>query len=103
MPAPLETWQYRTLTGAASTIVLATNGGATLGGLWISSKTATGFIACFDTASATPTLRKFIASTLSISKGRTSLGPTETGTGLVVRTASIVGCLFFRPTTAGGV
>ena len=102
MPA-LEIWQYRTLTGAASTIQLATNGGAVLGGLWISSKSATGFVAAFDTASATPTLRKFIASTLSISKGRTSFGPIETGTGLVIRTASIVGNLQWRPTAAGGV
>ena len=101
MPA-LQTWQYRTLTGAASTIVLATGGGAILGGLWVSSKTATGVITCFDTASTTPTKNKFIASTLSIAKGRTDFGPTETGTGLVVKTASIVGCLMWRPSTAGG-
>ena len=100
--APLQTWQYRTLTGAASTMVLAKAGGAILGGLWISSKAATGFITCFDTASATPTLNKFIASTLSLAKGRTDFGPIETGTGLVVKTASIVGCLMWRPSTAGG-
>lgn len=101
MPA-LQTWQYRTLTGVASTIVLSTKGGATLGGVWISSKTATGFISAFDTASATPTLNKFVASTLSLGKGRHELGPTETGTGLVFKTASVVGCIFWRPGQAGG-
>ena len=101
MPA-MNTWQYRTLTGAASTFVLAGGGGAILGGLWVSSKAAGGFITCFDTASATPTLRKFIASTLSLAKGRTDFGPIEVGTGLVVKTASIVGCLMWRPSTAGG-
>ena len=98
--APLQTWQYRTLTGAASTIVLSASGGAILGGLGVSSKTATGVITCFDTASATPTLRKFIASTLSIAKGRTDFGPIEVGTGLVVKTASIVGCLMWRPASS---
>ncbi len=100
--APLQTWQYRTLTGAASTMVLGASGGAILGGLWVSSKTAGGFITCFDTASATPTKNKFIASTLSLAKGRFDFGPIETGTGLVVKTASIVGCLLWRPATAGG-
>ena len=100
--APLQTWSYRVLTGAASTIVLAKAGGAILGGLWVSSKTATGVITCFDTASATPTLNRVIASTLSIAKGRTDFGPVEVGTGLVVKTASIVGCLMWRPSTAGG-
>ena len=98
MPA-LQTWQYRTLTGAASTIVLATRGGAVLGGVWISSKTATGFVRAYDTASATPTLNKFVASCLSLPKGRTDFGPIETGTGLVVQTASIVGCLMWRPSS----
>lgn len=102
MPAPLQTWQYRTLTGAASTISLATQGGAVLGGLWLSSKTSTGFITCFDTASATPTKNKFVASTLSLPKGRTDFGPIETGTGLVVKTASITGCIMWRPGMAGG-
>lgn len=101
MPA-LPTYQYRTLTGAASTIVLATKGGAVLGGIWVSSKTATGIIQAFDTASATPTLNNFVASTLSLPKGRTDFGPVELGTGLVVKTASIKGCLFWRPTMAGG-
>ena len=98
--APLQTWQYRTLTGAASTIQLSKSGGAILGGLWLSSKTAGGFITCFDTASATPTLNKFIASTLSIAKGRTDFGPIEVGTGLMVKTASIVGCLMWRPASS---
>ena len=102
MPA-LQTWQYRVLTGAASTISLATAGGAVLGGIWISSKTATGFVAAYDTASATPTLRKFVASCLSLPKGRTEVGPIETGNGLTIKTASIVGCLFYRPTNARGV
>ena len=99
----VDTWQYRTLTDAASTITLATAGGAILAGIWVSSKTATGHIAAFDTASATPTLRKFIASTLSLPKGRNVIGPIQTGTGLVVRTASIVGHLVWAPTNAGGV
>lgn len=98
----LETWQQRTLTGAASTIVLSTKGGAVLGGVWISSKAAGGIIRAFDTASAVPTLNKFIASCVSLPKGRTSLGPTEVGTGLVIVTASIVGCIFWRPSQAGG-
>lgn len=98
----LQTWQQRTLTGAASTIVLATAGGAVLGGIWISSKTATGFIAAFDTASATPATRKFITSCLSLSKGRTMM-EIELGFGLGIKTASIVGCLLWRPTNAGGV
>ena len=97
MPA-LPTYQYRTLNGDASTITLANKGGAVLGGMWVTSKTATGFVAAFDTASATPTLNKFVASTLSLAKGRHDFGPCETGTGLVVKTASVVGCLFWRPT-----
>ena len=99
MPA-LPTYQYRTLTGVASTIVLATKGGAVLGGMWVSSKTATGFLAAFDTASATPTLNPFVASTLSLSKGFQNFGPVEVGTGLVVKTASVKGGLFWRPQPA---
>jgi hypothetical protein len=98
----LETWQQRTLTGAASTIVLATKGGAVLGGIWISSKTATGVLQAWDTASATPTLNNFVASCLSLPKGKSIIGPVEVGTGLVVKTASIKGCLFWRPGQAGG-
>lgn len=101
MPA-LQTWQVRTLTGAASTIVLSTQGGAVLGGIWVSSKTATGIIQAWDTASATPTLRNFVASCVSLPKGKTEIGPVEVGTGLVVKTASIKGCLFWRPSQAGG-
>ena len=101
MPA-LQTWQYRTLTGAASTFVLASAPGAILGGLWISSKTAGGFITCFDTASATPTKNKFVASTLSLAKGRIDFGAVEVGTGLVIKTASIVGSVQWRPGQAGG-
>lgn len=101
MPA-LSTWQYRTLTGAASTIVLAKFGGAVLGGVWISAKTATGIIQCFDTASTTPTLNQFVSSCLSLPKGRTDFGPVEVGTGLVIKTASIKGCLFWRPGAVGG-
>jgi hypothetical protein len=99
MPA-LNTWQYRRLTGAASTIVLGAKGGAVLGGVWVSSKTATGFVAAFDTASATPTLNKFIASVLSLAKGRTMI-EAETGTGLVINTASVVGSIFWRPSASG--
>lgn len=101
MPA-MDTWQQRVLTGAASTIVLSTKGGAILGGVWISSKTAGGILQCFDTASATPTLNKFVASCVSLPKGKSIIGPVEVGTGLVVKTASIVGCLFWRPSQAGG-
>lgn len=98
MPA-MNTWQYRTLTGAASTIVLSVVGGAVLGGVWISSKTAGGILQAFDTASATPTLNNFVASCVSLPKGRTML-ETETGTGLVIKTASIKGCVFWRPSGA---
>ena len=100
MPA-LNTWQYRTLTGAASTIALSVVGGAVLGGIWVSSKTATGFLQAFDTVSTTslPTVNKFVASTLSLPKGR-SMMEFETGAGLVVRTASIKGCIFWRPSGA---
>lgn len=101
MPA-LPTYQYRTLTGAASTIVLSSKGGAVLGGVWISSKTATGILQVFDTASTTPTLNPFVASCVSLPKGFTNLGPTEVGTGLVVKTASVKGCIFWRPSQAGG-
>ena len=100
MASNQQTWQYRTLTGAASTIQLSTRPGATLGGVWISSKTATGIIQAFDTASATPTLNPFVASCLSLPKGRTDFGPIETGTGLVVKTASIKGCLMWRPASS---
>ena len=99
MPA-LPTYQYRTLNGAASTIALSTRGGAVLGGFWITSKTATGFVAAFDTASATPALNKFVASTLSLAKGFYNAGPVEVGTGLTIKTASVVGCVFWRPSGA---
>ncbi len=102
MPAPLQTWQYRVLTGAASTFTLAKSGGAVLGGIWVSSKTATGVIACFDTASTTPAANKLVASTLSLPKGFTVIGPFEVGTGLGVITASIKGSIAWRPSTAGG-
>lgn len=101
MPA-LSTWQYRTISGAASTILLSINGGAVLGGVWISSKGATGTLTAYDTASATPTLRKFIASTASLGKGRTLI-EAEVGTGLAVKVASLTGCIFWRPGQAGGV
>lgn len=101
MPS-LETYQYRTLTGAASTIVLSTKGGAVLGGVWISAKTATGILQVFDTASATPTLNQFVSSCLSLPKGKSVIGPVEVGTGLVVKTASVKGCIFWRPSQAGG-
>lgn len=102
MPAH-QIWQQRTLTGAASTIVLASKGGAVLGGVWISSKTATGIFQAWDTASTTPTLRNFVASCVSLPKGQTNIGPIEVGTGLVVKTASIKGHVFWRPGGAGGV
>lgn len=101
MPA-LQSWQYRTLTGAISLITLATKGGATLGGIWISSKNAAGYVAAYDTVSATPAINKFVASVLSLPKGRTDFGPIETGTGLIVKTGSITGCLMWRPGQAGG-
>ena len=101
MPA-LATYQQRTLTGAASTIVLSTMGGAILGGIWVSSKTATGVLQAWDTASTTPSLNNFIASVLSLPKGLTQFGPVEVGTGLVIKTASIKGCIFWRPSQAGG-
>lgn len=92
------TWQYRALTGAASTFVLSTKGGAVLGGVWVSSKTATGQLQAYDTASGTPTLNKFVASTLSLPKGRTMI-EVEVGTGLVIKTASIVGSILWRPSS----
>ena len=97
----LQTYIARPITGAASTIVLAAKGGAVLGGIWVSSKTAGGIVQAWDTASTTPTLRNFVTSCVSLPKGITEFGPIECGTGLVVKTSSIKGCILWRPSSAG--
>lgn len=102
MPA-LPTYQYRKFGPATSIITFAKNGGAVLGGVWISAKGAAGKVTVFD-SSASVTAATAIAATSVGVIGKFLDGvPVEFGTGLAVRTASCSGTIFWRPGAAGGV
>ncbi len=99
-----QTWQYTTFGPATSVKVLATKGGAVLGGVWISAKGTTNVFTAADTASAAPvfTTRKFISSVTSLAKGMTTFGAgIACGTGLAVRVASMTGTIIWRPSSSG--
>lgn len=103
MPA-LATYQG-TKFGIASVVRLAAAGGATLGGVWISTKGTTNKIAVYDAASTSKASAGalVVASTTSLAKGFANLLGLELGRGLVVWTASCTGTIFWRPGQAGGV
>ena len=101
-----DAWQRRTFGPATSAIVLATKGGAVLGGIWISAKGTTNVFAAADTASAAPvfTTGKFISSVTSLGKGayhRFGEDGIACGTGLAVRCVSMTGVILWRPSSAG--
>ena len=97
-----NSWQYKKFGPATSAIVLATKGGATLGGFWISAKGTTPVIAAYDTASAAPTLRPSVGSTTLTAIGNVDFnGGIMHGTGLCVRVASCTGTILWRPSSAG--
>lgn len=98
-----EIWQARKFGPAASTIQLATKGGATLGGIWISAKGTTPVLQAFDTASATPSLNVIVASHTPTAVGMAVnlLGGIGCGNGLAVKVASATGTILFRPSNAG--
>lgn len=101
MPA-LPTYQYRKFGPTASTIPLATKGGAVLGGIWITAKGSAGKVSVFD-SSASVTAATIIAATSVGAVGKFLDGmPVETGTGLAVKVASCSGTIFWRPGQAGG-
>ena len=99
-----NSWQYKTFGPATSAITLATKGGATLGGFWISAKGTTPVITAADTASAAPvfTTRKFLASTTLTAIGNVDFnGGIACGYGLAVRVASCSGTILWRPSSSG--
>lgn len=96
-----NTWQVRKCGSLASTYVLATKGGAVLGGIWISKKGTNPSFSAFDTASATPTLNPLVTSTIPTALGINNLLGMACGTGLVVKTASLTGAILWRPSNSG--
>jgi hypothetical protein len=101
MPA-LPTFQARRFGPAASTITLATKGGAVLGGVWISARgTAPTFVAYDAVASVTGS--DIIPSTAvpAAALGTAQNVNIECGTGLTVKVASCSGTIFWRPSSAG--
>ncbi len=102
MPA-LNTWQVRTFGAAASTITLATKGGAVLGGVWISAKGTTPTISAYDQASTSllAANRKVCSTVLTAIGPVDFLGGIEFGTGLQFKCASCTGSIFWRPSSAG--
>lgn len=99
--APLSGYQAKTF-GVGSTVSLAKFGGATLGGIWISTKGTTPTITVYD-ASASVTGKVLIAATTSLAKGFQNIPAIECGNGLAVKTASCTGTIFWRPGPVGGV
>lgn len=100
MPA-LQTFQARKIT-ASSTIVLATKGGAVLGGIWVSTKGTTPQITVYDAAAST-TGADILPTTTLAAVGNAGIPQAiETGTGLTVKVASMTGTIFWRPSQAGG-
>lgn len=101
MPA-LQTFQARAFGPTASTIPLATKGGAVLGGIWISAKGAAGKVTVYDnSASTTASIRIAVTSVGVIGKFFDGT-PIEFGTGLAVKVSSCTGTIFWRPGQAGG-
>jgi len=100
MPTHL-TFQGRKF-AAGSTVVLATKGGAILGGIWISTKGTTPQITVYDNAVGSATGADVIPTTTITAVGKQDFPALETGTGLVVKAASCTGTIFWRPSQAGG-
>ncbi len=102
MPA-LNTWQARKFGPAASTIVLATKGGAVLGGVWLSAKGTTPSFSAYDQASSTLVAANIkVGSTTMTAIGLADfMGGIEFGTGLAFKAASCTGSIFWRPSSAG--
>ena len=99
-----NSWQYKTFGPATSVFVLASKGGATLGGFWITAQGTSPTITAADTASAAPvfTTRKFLASTTLTAIGNVDFnGGIACGYGLAVRTASCTGAILWRPSSSG--
>lgn len=98
MPA-LQTFQARKF-GAGSVVVLATKGGAVLGGVWISTKGTTPTIVAYD-AAASVTGSDVLPATVITAVGKQDFPAFETGTGLTVKCLSCTGTIFWRPSNSG--
>lgn len=94
-----ETWQVTTF-GVASVKVIAAVGGATIGGIWLATRGATGTVAVYDapTSAKASAGARMVLSTLSLSKGMVNFtGGITGGSGLVVKNTSCSGSIFWRP------
>lgn len=100
-----ETWQITTF-GVASVKIIAAAGGATIGGVWLATRGATGTFAVYDapTSAKSSAAARMVMSTLSLTKGMQNfVGGIAGGSGLVVKNNSCTGSIFWRPGMAGGV
>lgn len=93
-------FQTRKFGPAASTFVLATKGGAVLGGFWISAKGTSPTLTAYD-AAASVTATDIIPSTVITAVGKQDVPPINCGTGLTIKTASCTGVVFWQPSAAG--
>lgn len=101
MPA-LSTFQGRVFGPAASTITLATKGGAVLGGVWISAKGTTPVVAGYDQASATLNAgTRRLASCSPAAVGLIDVKGIEFGLGMIIKVSSCTGTILWRPSSAG--
>ena len=100
MPA-LQTFQIRRFGPAASTITLATKGGAVLGGVWIAAKGAAGKFTAYDSSAAVAAAIMLATSSVGVIGKFFDGCPIEGGTGLAVKVTSCTGTIFWRPSSAG--
>lgn len=101
MPA-LDSYQTRKFGPAASVITLAKFGGATLGGVWISSKGAAGKMTVYDSSAAVAAQIMLATTSVGVIGKFLDGSPISGGTGLAVKVASCSGTIFWRPGQAGG-
>lgn len=94
MPEPIA-YQV-TKFGTGSTKTLATRTGATLAGIWISTKGANPTLTVYA-ASASVTGQDVIPATIVGTLGWWAMPPAQMGGGLTVKTASMTGTIFWKP------
>ncbi len=95
-----NTFQTRKFGSAASTIVLATKGGAVLGGFWISAKGTSPSLTAYDAATSV-TGADIIPSTTITAVGKQDFPAITCGTGLTIKVASVSGVIFWQPSNMG--
>lgn len=95
-----QQYSYRKF-GSGSAVALAAIGGATLRGVWISTKGTSPSIRFDDAAaSVTATAGNLIPATVPAALGWQDFGGVGCGTGLFFRSASCTGMIAYTP--AGG-